>query len=97
MAEQFDENGQAVAEFLFAGRKLRVVYELEMERGALCKDSGKMVSPCGKNVESLTRADHGYCVASVTAHGKQFGVEIPRTELASWNEDEVHEIVITLR
>ena len=77
MAEQFDENGRAVAELVFSGRKLKVVYQKE-------------ISAEGKET--------GNCERLIQGHGKVWeqGM-IPKEELLSWNEDELHEIVVSLK
>lgn len=83
VAEQFDENGHASAELVFAGRKLKIVYCLtDMEDS---KETGVR-----ENTE-VCRQD-SLRVLSVTVHGKQKGSCIPRTEIESWDINEQHEI-----
>lgn len=83
MEEQFDENGCASAEIVFAGRKLKVVYCLtDMENGA---ETGNTEDAESCRQDSLQ-------VLSVTAHGKQMSNRIPRTEIESWDRNEQHEI-----
>ncbi len=83
VAEQFDENGHASAELVFAGRKLKIVYCLtDMEDS---KETGVR-----ENTE-VCRQDSLH-VLSVTVHGKQKGSCIPRTEIESWDINEQHEI-----
>lgn len=73
---QFDDEGKASATLTFAGRKLKVQYQL------------------------AEKADEGSCAGyncKVSAKGKTWpSNRIPKDELLSWNESEVHEITVEL-
>ncbi|MGN0506307.1 MAG: GH36-type glycosyl hydrolase domain-containing protein [Lachnospiraceae bacterium] len=83
LAEQFDKNGQASAEFMFAGRSLKVVYTFDK------RDQEEKI-PEKKGAQNMP------VVKGVTAHRKQFTDCIPRAELETWDVAIQHEIRVLL-
>lgn len=83
MAEQFDENGCASAELVFAGRKLKIVYSLT----DMADDAEK-----GNKKNEAAGRQGSLQVLSVMVHGKQMDSRITRAEIESWDVNGQHEI-----